>query len=106
MCRFPSYTGGVDRSIAVRSHQLSVGGSCSRARCWRFSHCRAWLPSPSQSRGCLAPPIVVGLYRYTRNPMYVAVTLVLLGWGVSFGLSGLFTYTLIVAVAFHLRVVL
>jgi len=56
-----------------------------------------------------APPVdlvVVGLYRYTRNPMYVSVTLILLGWAVSFGLPGLFTYTIIVAVAFHLRVVL
>src|SRR5262249_2361805 len=56
-----------------------------------------------------APPVdlvVVGLYRYTRNPMYVSVTLILLGWAVSFGLPGLLTYTLIVAVAFHLRVVL
>jgi protein-S-isoprenylcysteine O-methyltransferase Ste14 len=56
-----------------------------------------------------APPVhlvVVGLYRYTRNPMYVAVTLILVGWAVSFGVPGLWAYTIIVAVAFHLRVVL
>jgi protein-S-isoprenylcysteine O-methyltransferase Ste14 len=56
-----------------------------------------------------APPahlVVVGLYRYTRNPMYVAVALILLGWAVSFGSLGLFVYTIIVAIAFHLRVVL
>jgi protein-S-isoprenylcysteine O-methyltransferase Ste14 len=64
-----------------------------------------------QGRGTLAPwappvhLVVVGLYRYTRNPMYVAVTLILLGWAVSFGLPGLYVYTIIVAVAFHLRVV-
>jgi protein-S-isoprenylcysteine O-methyltransferase Ste14 len=55
-----------------------------------------------------APPVhlvVVGLYRYTRNPIYISVTLILLGWAVSFGLRGLFTYTIIVAIAFHLRVV-
>jgi protein-S-isoprenylcysteine O-methyltransferase Ste14 len=63
-------------------------------------------------KGTLAPwsppmhLVVVGLYRYTRNPMYVAVTLILLGWAVSFGFPGLFIYTIIVAVAFHLRVVL
>jgi protein-S-isoprenylcysteine O-methyltransferase Ste14 len=45
------------------------------------------------------------LYRYTRNPIYISVTLILLGWAVSFGLRGLFTYTIIVAIAFHLRVV-
>jgi protein-S-isoprenylcysteine O-methyltransferase Ste14 len=55
-----------------------------------------------------APPahlVVVGLYRYTRNPMYVSVTLILLGWAVSFGLPALYIYAIIVAVAFHLRVV-
>jgi protein-S-isoprenylcysteine O-methyltransferase Ste14 len=63
-------------------------------------------------KGTLAPwsppvhLVIVGLYRYTRNPMYVAVILILLGWSVSFGLPGLFLYTMIVAVAFHLRVVL
>ena len=62
-------------------------------------------------RGTLAPwappehLVVVGLYRYTRNPMYVAVTLILLGWAASFELPGLFFYALTVAVAFHLRVV-
>ena len=63
-------------------------------------------------KGTLAPwspPVHLvagGLYRYTRNPMYVAVTLILLGWAASFGVPGLFAYTVIVAVAFHLRVVL
>jgi protein-S-isoprenylcysteine O-methyltransferase Ste14 len=55
-----------------------------------------------------APPthlVSVGLYRFMRNPMYVQVTLILLGWAVAFGLPGLFIYTIIVAIAFHLRVV-
>jgi protein-S-isoprenylcysteine O-methyltransferase Ste14 len=55
-----------------------------------------------------APPVhlvVVGLYRYTRNPMYVCVTLIVLGWAVSFGLPVLYVYTIIVVVAFYLRVV-
>ncbi len=55
-----------------------------------------------------APPktlVVVGLYRYSRNPMYVSVALVLLGWAISFGSTGLFIYALIVVAAFHLRVV-
>ena len=38
--------------------------------------------------------------------MYVAVTVVLIGWSLSFGLPGLWVYTIIVAVALHLRVVL
>ena len=38
--------------------------------------------------------------------MYIAVTLILLGWAASFGLPGLYVYAAIVALAFHLRVVL
>lgn len=56
-----------------------------------------------------APPrelVVVGLYRYTRNPMYVAVELILLGWAWAFGSLRLLAYAVIVAIAFHFRVVL
>ncbi len=62
-------------------------------------------------RGTLAPwtppekLVVVGLYRYSRNPMYVAVALVLLGWAATFGSATLLVYALCVVTAFHLRVV-
>ena len=65
-----------------------------------------------RGKGTLAPwsppahLVILGLYRYTRNPMYVAVTLMLLGWAVSFWLPGLYVYAIVVAIAFHLRVVL
>lgn len=55
-----------------------------------------------------APPrelVVVGLYRYSRNPMYVAVAAILLGWAATFASTGLLLYALSVMLAFHLRVV-
>ena len=63
-------------------------------------------------RGTLAPwappsqLVTVGLYRYSRNPMYVAVLTVLTGWAVCFGLRSLWIYAVCVAIAFHLRIIL
>ena len=62
-------------------------------------------------RGSLAPwapperLVAVGLYRVSRNPMYVAVLLILSGWALGFASRSLWMYTGIVAVAFHIRVV-
>jgi protein-S-isoprenylcysteine O-methyltransferase Ste14 len=63
-------------------------------------------------KGTLAPwspprhLVVVGLYRWSRNPMYISVSLILLGWAVGLRSTTLLTYAAIVMVAFYLRVVL
>ena len=63
-------------------------------------------------RGTLAPwapprhIVTSGPYRFSRNPMYVAVAMILFGWGQLFGSPGLLLYALAVVLAFHLRVVL
>ncbi len=63
-------------------------------------------------RGTLAPwspprhLVRVGLYRFSRNPMYVAVGVILAGWAAGFGSLPLAVYGGAVLVLFHLRVVL
>ncbi|HUO32138.1 MAG TPA: isoprenylcysteine carboxylmethyltransferase family protein [Bryobacteraceae bacterium] len=48
--------------------------------------------------------VVTGLYRYVRNPMYVAVLSLVVGQGLVFGNLDLFGYAAIVWVSFHLFV--
>jgi protein-S-isoprenylcysteine O-methyltransferase Ste14 len=62
-------------------------------------------------RGTLAPwdppkhLVVVGLYRFVRNPMYVCVLTLLAGWWLVSGSRWIAWYGAAWAVIFHLRVV-
>lgn len=57
----------------------------------------------------IAPPrhlVVTGLYRYVRNPMYVAVLSLIFGQGLFFGSVRVLEYGLAVWLGFHLFVLL
>ena len=61
-------------------------------------------------KGTLAPwepptkLVVVGLYRYMRNPMYVGVITLVVGWSVLLTSPVLMCYALVLAIGFHIRV--
>jgi protein-S-isoprenylcysteine O-methyltransferase Ste14 len=63
-------------------------------------------------KGTLAPwdpprrLVIVGLYRFVRNPMYVGILVLLIGWAWWAGSWMLACYAALLGVAFHLRVVL
>ena len=62
-------------------------------------------------KGTLAPwdppkgMVVVGLYRYVRNPMYLAVLTILVGWALLYHSRTQVGYFFLLVILFHLRVV-
>jgi len=50
--------------------------------------------------------VVGGVYRHVRNPAYIAVIAMLVGQALFFGSSGVLEYAFVVAIAFHLFVIL
>lgn len=65
-----------------------------------------------RGRGTLAPwdppkhLVVQDLYRFNRNPMYVGIVAILLGWSLLTGNPWNYAYAVITPLLFHLRVVL
>jgi protein-S-isoprenylcysteine O-methyltransferase Ste14 len=88
------------RAVAIL---LLVAGSAVYAWCvWDFAIQGRGTPAPIDAPKKL---VVRGLYRYTRNPMYLGVLTVILGWAVLFRSAMLLAYALAVASCFHLFVV-
>lgn len=63
-------------------------------------------------KGTLAPwsaprqLVIVGLYKYCRNPMYIGVMVIVAGWALLASSPLLFGYLIALVICFHLRVVL
>jgi len=58
-------------------------------------------PSPTD------PPrelVVTGLYRYSRNPMYIGVMSTIIGVALCFGSPDVLVYAAVVLLSFHLRI--
>lgn len=78
-----------------------TGGSIYAWCVWDFASFGRGTPAPIDAPKKL---VIRGLYRYVRNPMYVGVLTVILGWAALFRSPGLVLYAAIVAIWMHLFV--
>jgi protein-S-isoprenylcysteine O-methyltransferase Ste14 len=90
-------------ALAVALAVLALGASIYAWCVWDFASFGRGTPAPIDAPKKL---VVRGLYRYTRNPMYVGVLTVILGWAVLFRAASLVLYALVVGTLFHLFIVL
>ncbi len=70
---------------------------------WDFAAHGRGTPAPIDAPKRL---VVRGLYGYSRNPMYVGVVTVIVGWALLYRSPAVVVYAAIVGTLFHLRVVL
>ncbi len=96
-----SAAGGSTLAIAVAG--LVVGAAVYAWCVWDFATFGRGTPAPIDAPKNL---VMRGLYRYTRNPMYVGVTAVILGWAALFRDGNLILYALVVGICFHLFILL
>lgn len=78
-----------------------LGGSILLWSFWNFLHEGGGTPAP------MDPPkelVVTGFYRYVRNPMYVGILLMLIGYFLWFGFWSLLIYAIFVFIVTHLFV--
>lgn len=81
---------------------LSLGAAIYLWCLWHFAVTGRGTPAPIDAPKKL---VAQGLYRYVRNPMYVGVLLVIAGWAILFQSWGVLVYGAVVALLFHLFIV-
>jgi protein-S-isoprenylcysteine O-methyltransferase Ste14 len=92
--------GGAPRFLALLLYAL---GLAIYSWCvWDFASFGRGTPAPIDAPRRL---VVRGLYRWTRNPMYVGVLAIVLGWAALFEHATVVVYAFCVFVAFHCFVV-
>jgi protein-S-isoprenylcysteine O-methyltransferase Ste14 len=76
-----------------------IGGAIYFWCVWDFAAFGRGTPAPIDAPKKL---VVRGLYRYSRNPMYVGVLTVICGWSILFRSVNVLLYALVVAIAFNI----
>ncbi len=89
-------------ALAIALAILVLGAAIYAWCVWDFATFGRGTPAPIDAPKKL---VVRGLYRYTRNPMYVGVLTVILGWAVLFQAVNLVVHALVIGTCFHLFIV-
>ena len=87
-----------DGALAIALLLLGIGSSIYAWCVWDFASFGRGTPAPIDAPKHL---VIRGLYRFTRNPMYLGVLTVILGWAVFFGAASLALYAILVFSCFH-----
>jgi protein-S-isoprenylcysteine O-methyltransferase Ste14 len=93
---------GPGPAFAVGLFFLAAGAALYVWCVWDFATFGRGTPAP------VAPPaklVIRGPYRFTRNPMYVGMLTVVLGWSILFGAARLLLYALALGSSFHLFII-
>lgn len=98
--RDEAFTRGPEAVLALLL--FAAGGAIYFWCLWDFARFGRGTPAPIDAPRSL---VVHGLYRYSRNPMYVGVLTVLLGWVTLSASLVLLAYTACVALCFQLFIV-
>ena len=89
--------------LAGAAALLAAGGAVCGWCVWDFASLGRGTPAPIDAPKRL---VTRGMYRFVRNPMYVGVLTIILGWAVLFKAEGLAVYAAVVGLCFHLFIVL
>jgi protein-S-isoprenylcysteine O-methyltransferase Ste14 len=99
--RFELLTGAWGIVQATALLPLAIGAAIYFWCLWDFAVHGRGTPAPIDAPRNL---VARGLYGYTRNPMYIGVLLVIVGWSVFFRSWPLLLYAVAVGLLFHLFV--
>lgn len=97
LTRNESFQWGTGAALAILL--FTAGGAIYSWCVWDFASFGRGTPAPIDAPKSL---VVRGLYRYTRNPMYVGVLTLILGWVALSGAFRLLVYAACVWSCFHL----
>ena len=92
---------GMSQLMAIIA--FATGGMIYLWCVWDFATFGRGTPAPIDAPKKL---VVRGLYKYVRNPMYVGVLTVILGWSILYHSLNLLLYTLCVTVGFNIFILL